>query len=68
LSGSDDSLCKVWDRRCKNTPMKPVGVLVGHLDGIAFLSSKVQFPHECVPKILNREMGDILSQIPKINP
>ncbi|CAI5959549.1 unnamed protein product [Closterium sp. NIES-64] len=56
-SGSDDRICKVWDRRlldntepigpggggerqgvgCRN---KPVGVLVGHTEGITHLASK----------------------------
>ncbi|KAJ3669647.1 hypothetical protein LUZ60_011597 [Juncus effusus] len=39
FSGSDDSLCKVWDRRCL-TREKPAGVLAGHLDGITFIDSK----------------------------
>ncbi|XP_048441844.1 LEC14B homolog isoform X4 [Pyrus x bretschneideri] len=39
-SGSDDTLCKVWDRRCFNTTRKPAGVLTGHLEGIAFIDSK----------------------------
>ncbi|XP_039810063.1 LEC14B protein-like isoform X2 [Panicum virgatum] len=38
-SGSDDSLCKVWDRRC-HKKQKPVGVLTGHLDGITFIDSR----------------------------
>ncbi|CAL4963583.1 unnamed protein product [Urochloa decumbens] len=38
-SGSDDSLCKVWDRRC-HKKQKPVGVLTGHLDGITFVDSR----------------------------
>ncbi|VAH13546.1 unnamed protein product [Triticum turgidum subsp. durum] len=37
-SGSDDSLCKVWDRRCHKRA-KPVGVLAGHLDGVTFIDS-----------------------------
>ncbi|KAM1805514.1 hypothetical protein ACFX12_031260 [Malus domestica] len=39
-SGSDDTLCKVWDRRCFNATRKPAGVLTGHLEGIAFIDSK----------------------------
>ncbi|KAJ4769019.1 Transducin family protein / WD-40 repeat family protein [Rhynchospora pubera] len=39
FSGSDDSLCKVWDRRCF-TREKPAGVLAGHLDGITFIDSR----------------------------
>ncbi|TVU20789.1 hypothetical protein EJB05_30385 [Eragrostis curvula] len=38
-SGSDDGLCKVWDRRCHRRE-KPVGVLTGHLDGITFIDSR----------------------------
>lgn len=38
-SGSDDSLCKVWDRRCRKRG-KPVGTLTGHLDGITFIDSR----------------------------
>ncbi|KAI5680356.1 hypothetical protein M9H77_01583 [Catharanthus roseus] len=39
-SGSDDNLCKVWDRRCFRTKGKPAGVLIGHLEGITFLDSR----------------------------
>ncbi|KAA8543185.1 hypothetical protein F0562_021320 [Nyssa sinensis] len=38
-SGSDDNLCKVWDRRCFKAKGKPAGVLMGHLEGITFLDS-----------------------------
>jgi WD repeat-containing protein 23 len=38
-SGSDDNLCKVWDRRCLARE-KPAGVLTGHLDGITFIDSR----------------------------
>ncbi|TVU17888.1 hypothetical protein EJB05_33948 [Eragrostis curvula] len=38
-SGSDDSLCKVWDRRCLSGE-KPAGVLTGHLDGVTFIDSR----------------------------
>ncbi|KAF8725846.1 hypothetical protein HU200_020407 [Digitaria exilis] len=38
-SGSDDSLCKVWDRRCL-VGGKPAGILTGHLDGITFIDSR----------------------------
>ncbi|KAL3517518.1 hypothetical protein ACH5RR_020107 [Cinchona calisaya] len=40
FSGSDDNLCKVWDRRCFRALGKPAGVLVGHLEGITFLDSR----------------------------
>ncbi|KAJ8619585.1 hypothetical protein MRB53_028114, partial [Persea americana] len=39
-SGSDDGLCKVWDRRCLNAGGRPSGVLTGHLEGITFLDSR----------------------------
>jgi WD repeat-containing protein 23 len=41
-SGSDDSLCKVWDRRTfhSDTHTTPVGVLEGHMDGITCITSK----------------------------
>ncbi|OVA11410.1 WD40 repeat [Macleaya cordata] len=39
-SGSDDNLCKVWDRRCFIAKGRPAGVLMGHLEGITFLDSR----------------------------
>ncbi|XWS13983.1 hypothetical protein CRYUN_Cryun36dG0085100 [Craigia yunnanensis] len=39
FSGSDDHLCKVWDRRCFVTKGKAAGVLMGHLQGITFIDS-----------------------------
>ncbi|XP_057427355.1 LEC14B homolog [Lotus japonicus] len=39
-SGSDDSSCKVWDRRCLVSKGKPAGVLMGHLEGITFIDSR----------------------------
>ncbi|XP_061372037.1 LEC14B protein isoform X2 [Gastrolobium bilobum] len=39
-SGSDDSFCKVWDRRCLISKGKPAGVLMGHLEGITFIDSR----------------------------
>ncbi|XVF38597.1 hypothetical protein REPUB_Repub20aG0116000 [Reevesia pubescens] len=39
FSGSDDHLCKVWDRRCFVTNGKAAGVLMGHLQGITFIDS-----------------------------
>lgn len=38
-SGSDDNLCKVWDRRCLSTE-EPAGVLTGHLHGITHIDSR----------------------------
>uniref|UniRef100_A0A914ELB6 Uncharacterized protein n=1 Tax=Acrobeloides nanus TaxID=290746 RepID=A0A914ELB6_9BILA len=42
LSGADDGLCKVWDRRTMGEFMyaKPVGVFAGHRDGITFIDSR----------------------------
>ncbi len=40
-SGSDDCLCKVWDRRTLGSSEgSAVGVMVGHLDGITCIDSK----------------------------
>ncbi|KAG7970638.1 hypothetical protein I3843_07G095500 [Carya illinoinensis] len=39
-SGSDDTFCKVWDRRCFVARDKPAGVLMGHLEGITFIDSR----------------------------
>ncbi|KAI9390587.1 hypothetical protein POPTR_008G197200v4 [Populus trichocarpa] len=39
-SGSDDNLCKVWDRRCFISKGKAAGVLMGHLEGITFIDSR----------------------------
>ncbi|ONK78572.1 uncharacterized protein A4U43_C02F20230 [Asparagus officinalis] len=39
-SGSDDTLCKIWDRRCFFTRGGPAGVLSGHTEGITFIDSR----------------------------
>ncbi|KAF2287743.1 hypothetical protein GH714_002526 [Hevea brasiliensis] len=39
-SGSDDNICKVWDRRCFTGRGKAAGILIGHLKGITFLDSR----------------------------
>ncbi|KAA8527513.1 hypothetical protein F0562_034772 [Nyssa sinensis] len=39
-SGSDDNLCKVWDRRCFATKGQAAGVLMGHIEGITFIDSR----------------------------
>ncbi|KAK9288345.1 hypothetical protein L1049_016798 [Liquidambar formosana] len=39
-SGSDDTLCKVWDRRCFTSKEQAAGVLMGHIEGITFLDSR----------------------------
>lgn len=40
LSGSDDSMIYLWDRRTLRRDKKPEGALVGHTEGITYLSSK----------------------------
>ncbi|KAF9787064.1 WD40-repeat-containing domain protein [Thelephora terrestris] len=40
ISGSDDGFVKVWDRRSLGTAQRPSGVLVGHTEGITYVSSK----------------------------
>ncbi|KZV14942.1 hypothetical protein F511_36229 [Dorcoceras hygrometricum] len=39
-SGSDDHLCKVWDRRCFVNRGQAAGVLIGHLEGITFIDTR----------------------------
>ncbi|XP_051127722.1 LEC14B homolog [Andrographis paniculata] len=39
-SGSDDNLCKVWDRRCFVTKGQAAGVLMGHLEGVTFIDTR----------------------------
>ncbi|GAA5860452.1 hypothetical protein JCM8547_000307 [Rhodosporidiobolus lusitaniae] len=39
LSGSDDTFCKVWDRRSLSGE-KPSGTLVGHTEGLTFVEGK----------------------------
>ncbi|KAJ7455934.1 WD40-repeat-containing domain protein [Mycena galericulata] len=40
VSGSDDSFLKVWDRRSLGVSQKPSGVLMGHTEGITYVSAK----------------------------
>ncbi|KNA08093.1 hypothetical protein SOVF_165740 [Spinacia oleracea] len=40
FSGSDDSYCKVWDRRCLIASGKAAGIMTGHLEGITFIDSR----------------------------
>uniref|UniRef100_A0A182XZL1 WD_REPEATS_REGION domain-containing protein n=1 Tax=Anopheles stephensi TaxID=30069 RepID=A0A182XZL1_ANOST len=41
VSGSDDSVIKLWDRRCMNeSNPEAVGRLIGHYDGITYISSR----------------------------
>ncbi|GAB6029064.1 DDB1- and CUL4-associated factor 11 [Chamberlinius hualienensis] len=40
-SGSDDGLCKVWDRRVLNeSKPKPVGILAGHKAGLTYVDPR----------------------------
>ncbi|KAH0435948.1 hypothetical protein IEQ34_026496 [Dendrobium chrysotoxum] len=39
-SGGDDSICKVWDRRCSNSDSKAAGALSGHIEGITYIDSR----------------------------
>ncbi len=42
VSGSDDNLISVWDRRALNESQpKPVGIFAGHTKGITFVHSRV---------------------------
>eukprot|EP00897_Mesotaenium_endlicherianum_P005429 jgi/Mesen1/4914/ME000246S04139 len=45
FSGSDDNLCKVWDRRDLQRKSKPSGVLAGHVEGITHIDSKGDGKH-----------------------
>ncbi|RPD55853.1 WD40 repeat-like protein [Lentinus tigrinus ALCF2SS1-6] len=40
ISGSDDTFVKVWDRRSLGGTGKPSGVLIGHTEGITYVSAK----------------------------
>ncbi|KAJ3761903.1 WD40-repeat-containing domain protein [Lentinula raphanica] len=40
VSASDDTFLKVWDRRSLGSSPKPSGVLVGHTEGITYVSAK----------------------------
>lgn len=55
FSGSDDALCKVWDRRTlREDRPQPVGQLAGHRDGITFIHSKVGgWGEECCLYFIN---------------
>jgi WD repeat-containing protein 23 len=45
-SGSDDSYCKVWDKRIlSETHSAPIGVMVGHAEGITCIASKNDARH-----------------------
>ncbi|KIM47605.1 hypothetical protein M413DRAFT_439274 [Hebeloma cylindrosporum] len=40
VSASDDTFLKVWDRRSLGASRKPSGVLMGHTEGITYVSAK----------------------------
>jgi len=39
-SGSDESCIKIWDLRCLKYDGLPQGVLVGHREGVTYVSPK----------------------------
>ncbi|KAJ3489586.1 hypothetical protein NLI96_g2008 [Meripilus lineatus] len=40
VSASDDTFIKIWDRRSLGTSQKPSGALIGHTEGITYVSAK----------------------------
>ncbi|KAF5385331.1 hypothetical protein D9615_001190 [Tricholomella constricta] len=40
VSASDDTYIKIWDRRSLGASQKPSGVLIGHTEGITYVSAK----------------------------
>lgn len=40
VSASDDTFLKIWDRRSLGASQKPSGVLIGHTEGITYVSAK----------------------------
>ncbi|EFC44360.1 predicted protein, partial [Naegleria gruberi] len=72
-SGSDDGLCKVWDRRqCSTSSSTPVGILAGHSDGITCVTSKgdgryfISNGKDQTCKLWDiRKMADSAPQIPR---
>lgn len=40
FTGSDDTMVKVWDRRALGNHNRPVGVFVGHAEGVTNVASK----------------------------
>ncbi|KAG6873840.1 hypothetical protein C0995_010452 [Termitomyces sp. Mi166 len=40
VSASDDAFIKVWDRRSLGASQKPSGLLIGHLEGVTYVSAK----------------------------
>ncbi|KAF8640446.1 hypothetical protein AX17_000110 [Amanita inopinata Kibby_2008] len=40
ISASDDTFLKVWDRRSLGSSQKPSGVLIGHTEGLTYVSAK----------------------------
>ncbi|KAF8079014.1 WD40-repeat-containing domain protein [Lyophyllum atratum] len=40
VSASDDTFIKIWDRRSLGASQKPSGVLIGHTEGITYVSAK----------------------------
>ncbi|KAG5352432.1 hypothetical protein C0989_002334 [Termitomyces sp. Mn162] len=40
VSASDDTFIKVWDRRSLGASQKPSGILIGHTEGLTYVSAK----------------------------
>ena len=40
MSASDDTTLRVWDRRSLGSSQRPSGVLIGHTEGITYVSAK----------------------------
>ncbi|KAJ3117521.1 hypothetical protein HDU96_006450 [Phlyctochytrium bullatum] len=40
ISGSDDAVLKIWDRRSMKDDSRAAGVLVGHTEGITYVASR----------------------------
>jgi DDB1- and CUL4-associated factor 11 len=40
FTGSDDAMVKIWDRRALSLNNRPVGVFIGHAEGITNVASK----------------------------
>lgn len=45
VSGSDEACIKVWDLRCINSNQSPQGVLIGHKEGVTYISPKLDGVH-----------------------
>jgi WD40 repeat protein len=46
-SAGDDSLIKLWDKRCFDKNSSPISGFIGHHEGIVFLDYKRNLPQIC---------------------